>query len=34
MGAGAVWVIPIAMVLDIRAVACVQVPPCEYIPIC
>ena len=27
MGAGAVWVIPITMVLDINAVGGVQVPP-------
>ena len=33
MGAGAVWVIPIAMVLDINALGGDQVPPCEYLSV-
>ena len=31
MGAGAVWVIPIAMVFDINALGGFQAPPCEYL---
>ena len=33
MGAGAIWIIPIAMVFDINAQGGVQIPPCEYLSV-